>query len=75
MAESHPKLGYRKRLQCVGHEVAPGAQPEEAEMLVAGHSFCYPCGNAALGHLMEEGWTPAIILRMFRDGVIEVAPA
>jgi len=73
LRDSKPRLGYKKSMQCVGHEIAPNSHPEEAEILVAGYSFCYPCGNAVLGVLLsDDPWSTVEILRMFRDGVIAV---
>jgi hypothetical protein len=54
--------------------VAAGSNgPEEAEILVAGYSWCYPCGNFALGAIIDEH-TVLEILKEIRDGVYEVAP-
>lgn len=66
------QLAYRRPLQCVGHEIAPEGEPEEAEILVAGHSFCYPCGNFALGSMLEHGHSITAVLREIRDGIYEV---
>lgn len=74
------KLAYRMPLQCVGHEIAPpnrladkGAT-YEAEIVVAGYSFCYPCGNMFLHYHLQGTFSDQAILRMFSDGVIEVSP-
>jgi hypothetical protein len=72
---SPKRLGYSRPIQCCAHEVAPGSGgPAEAEIIVAGYSFCYPCGNGMLGNIIEKNWTVPEMLRMVRDGVIEVAP-
>ena len=77
---TQPRLHLSRKTLCVGHEIATkdavGDQPSptEAEMTVAGYSFCFPCGNAAVNAIVESGFPIEAVLRMFRDGVIEVAP-
>jgi hypothetical protein len=78
---SNPRrLSYAPRVLCCAHEVAPGEHGiAEAEMIVGGCSFCYPCGQAILGECLNPR-SPyslgmvGIILQEYQAGIREIAP-
>jgi hypothetical protein len=71
------RLSYDRRVLCCAHEVAPGDHGvAEAEMIVGGFSFCYPCGQSALAALLEPPGAHTIreVLREYQDGIREISP-
>ena len=60
---------------CVGHEIAPDGHVEEAEIIIGGYSFCYPCGNGVLGDIVAGSLQPVEkAILDFKSGERPVSP-
>lgn len=68
-------LAYRLPLQCAGHLVSPARVHRDAEITIAGYSFCLPCGEDVMWKRLNavDHATMTDILREYRDGVAEVS--